>query len=605
MAIYYQYYKLQKYQYGIPVDPPEYKRGELVTTGEWDSIEDCEKNINGYIWKLVDNQYICHEVNVNCDNLYTNNIEDILIYDDGTLYKKSNVYSRNDNGDILIDSDFIIPKNYIMFNEFSTAGVIKITSTIETELIDINSNPDIIIPLHIGENIITDNELQGRSLNVFHEINNTLDKFITKIDFSQACSAAVINNSYYYKKNCARVESFDKKILTSFNTNLFALSEYYTNNCEIIFPDYDYYICSGIPSKNLSYNKQRIKMRNYYIGDIVLRPFIEYNAIPNTHCDNIELPENINFNDFFEFRSDKTNYIDSIILADKNIVKNVKNIDFGDLVLYNPEKISFANMESLERLDLRTLLKGSYLRTQAGIFDSLSRQGVIENCKNLKELLIPEYNEIIHEYTVFDFDNVENLETIPMLEQYKYSIPYYSTVPNVILSFNNCRKLKKIDTSNVTLEEGVGYSIDDSSFIGCDEVEEINIVTDALTENEILNYDKMGKVIAGHFPNFSNLTKLRKISIKNLYYTDWYSEGELAFYNCSSLEEIDLGKAYCMKSFVISSDSFYNCVNLKKITCSTNMKNMLTSSSNINKLPELFRDPNYEGWIIDDGLLNN
>lgn len=602
MAIYYQYHKLQKYQYGIPVDPPEYKRGELVTTGDWDSIEDCEKNINGYIWKLVDNQYICHEVNVDCDNLYTNTIEDLLIYNDGTLYKKSNVYVRNDNGDIILDSNFIVPNNYIMFNEFSTAGIIKITSTIETELIDVNSNPDITIPLHIGENIITDNELQGRSLNVFNEINNTLDKFITKIDFSQACSAAIINNSYYYQKTCHRLDSFDKKVLVSFNTDYFALSQYYTNDCEIIFPDYDYYVSSGIPSKNLSYNKQRIKMRNYYVGNEILMPYINYNV--HTHCDNIELPETINFNDFFEFRSDKTNYVGSMILADNNIVKNVKNIDFGNLHLYNPEEISFYGMETLETLDLRTLLKGYYLVINPAV-GSLTQKSVIGNCKKLKELLIPEWNNIIYKTPQLIFDGVESLESIPMLEQYKHHATYLSTVSTINLSFNNCKKLKKIDTSNITLDEGMSYSINDNSFSGCDEVEEINIVTDALTENEVLNYYKMGKVIAGHFPNFSNLTKLRKISIKNLYYTDWYSEGELAFYNCSSLEEIDLGKVYCMKTFVISSDSFYNCINLKKITCSTYMKNMLTNSSNINKLPELFRDPNYEGWIIDDGLLNN
>lgn len=52
MAEYDKYQKYQKYINGVPADPPEYMRGELIGTGEYDSIEDCEK---AAIYRWVDN----------------------------------------------------------------------------------------------------------------------------------------------------------------------------------------------------------------------------------------------------------------------------------------------------------------------------------------------------------------------------------------------------------------------------------------------------------------------------------------------------------------------------------------------------------------------
>lgn len=42
MPTYKRYQKYQKYYLGQPVDPPEYKKGELIETGEWETIEQCE-----------------------------------------------------------------------------------------------------------------------------------------------------------------------------------------------------------------------------------------------------------------------------------------------------------------------------------------------------------------------------------------------------------------------------------------------------------------------------------------------------------------------------------------------------------------------------------
>ena len=52
MAEYYRYEKYQKYINGVPANPPEYKQGELIGTGEYDSKADCEHDA---IYRWVDN----------------------------------------------------------------------------------------------------------------------------------------------------------------------------------------------------------------------------------------------------------------------------------------------------------------------------------------------------------------------------------------------------------------------------------------------------------------------------------------------------------------------------------------------------------------------
>lgn len=52
MRKYYKYQKYQKYINGVPADPPEYMQGELIGTGEYDSIEDCESDV---LYRWVDN----------------------------------------------------------------------------------------------------------------------------------------------------------------------------------------------------------------------------------------------------------------------------------------------------------------------------------------------------------------------------------------------------------------------------------------------------------------------------------------------------------------------------------------------------------------------
>lgn len=59
MAEYYRYEKYQKYINGVPTNPPEYKQGELIGTGEYDSKSDCQYDAI-YEWRVYSqSDYIC------------------------------------------------------------------------------------------------------------------------------------------------------------------------------------------------------------------------------------------------------------------------------------------------------------------------------------------------------------------------------------------------------------------------------------------------------------------------------------------------------------------------------------------------------------------
>lgn len=65
MPIFNRYKRLQKYYLGVPVDPPEFQKGDLVTIAEFFDIERCE---NLYNWIVVENEYFCIREE---DNTYT------------------------------------------------------------------------------------------------------------------------------------------------------------------------------------------------------------------------------------------------------------------------------------------------------------------------------------------------------------------------------------------------------------------------------------------------------------------------------------------------------------------------------------------------------
>lgn len=61
-----QYQKLQKYVGGVPYVPEEFMKGEIVQSGvEFENQEDCE---HGYQWILIENDYLCEN---NEDETYT------------------------------------------------------------------------------------------------------------------------------------------------------------------------------------------------------------------------------------------------------------------------------------------------------------------------------------------------------------------------------------------------------------------------------------------------------------------------------------------------------------------------------------------------------
>lgn len=74
---YIRYQKLQKYYLGVPVDPPEFQKGNLVSSDVFINLDECE---NVYKWVVVPNEYFCiREEN----NTYTR-YKKLQAYDKGT-----------------------------------------------------------------------------------------------------------------------------------------------------------------------------------------------------------------------------------------------------------------------------------------------------------------------------------------------------------------------------------------------------------------------------------------------------------------------------------------------------------------------------------------
>lgn len=70
-----------------------------------------------------------------------------------------------------------------------------------------------------------------------------------------------------------------------------------------------------------------------------------------------------------------------------------------------------------------------------------------------------------------------------------------------------------------------------------------------------------------------------------------------AFNGCSSLTSIDFGSIIGTD---IDLDAFKGCTSLTRIVGTTSLLSELRQSIDSNGLPEVFRDPYYEGWVYND-----
>lgn len=102
---YIRYQKYQKCYLGQPVDPPEYKKGDLISDQIFTNLDDCE---NMYLWKPTD-QIICAEDNPFSGEglykpLYASNTSPVSVAD---AVAGDKVFYRPTQNDIVISKDDI------------------------------------------------------------------------------------------------------------------------------------------------------------------------------------------------------------------------------------------------------------------------------------------------------------------------------------------------------------------------------------------------------------------------------------------------------------------------------------------------------------------
>lgn len=74
--LYLRYEKLQKYYLGVPIDPPEYKKGDLISNDIYTNLDSCENNYI-YRWFPIEGEYICDN-----GEKYAKEIKQVKRYDE-------------------------------------------------------------------------------------------------------------------------------------------------------------------------------------------------------------------------------------------------------------------------------------------------------------------------------------------------------------------------------------------------------------------------------------------------------------------------------------------------------------------------------------------
>ena len=225
MAEYKRYQKLQKYYLGVPVEPAEYKEGELIGIKDYNSIEECEKDTpqityNNWVtttsdFLLANNGFTINSLGTDDEGLFHYTIEGA-----GTSLKlkpNSLVYSHYVDLSNVTNLRYMFDNNpdYIggNFTGWNTSKITKMGSMFEDAKINAP------LPNWDTSNVTSMGNLFAKSnIKVFPNWN-----------------MSKVTNTYYMFYNCKKLTEFrmDMSLVTSAD-NMFkgctSLSDLYISN---------------------------------------------------------------------------------------------------------------------------------------------------------------------------------------------------------------------------------------------------------------------------------------------------------------------------------------------------------------------------------------
>ena len=285
--------------------------------------------------------------------------------------------------------------------------------------------------------------------------------------------------------------------------------------------------------------------------------------------------------DFAKFDTSNTTSMNSMFAYCASVV----NLDLSS---FNTSKVSdlsgsFRNMSKLQTINLSSFKTSNVT----------SLQSTFENNTSLIELDLSNWNT---EKLTSMHDTFSSCKSLKKLNLTGWKTP---KLVNMYMTFRNCSSLisldlSSFDTSNVTTM--------DMLFSSCSSLQSLNLSNwntekvanmysmfsdcTSLTSLDLTSFN-VKSITSGNIFSFDNCTALKTVKFgKNLNFSGVTTMTKM-FYNCSSLEELDLSM-FDTSSVTSLANTFERCSNLKTLNLSGwNTENVTTMSQTFRDCPNL------------------
>ena len=489
MAKYKRYQKLQKYYLGVPVEPAEYKEGELIDTKDYNSIEECEYKdtsidieINaGTDWNLKILQTDCESVR------FETNVPMYLISqnDRWTGYKSEGLASTY--------YDFYVLKDYANVWSSDRECTITLCNTQNYHNIDANwLRLYIINPGHIDD--LSDYRLYIRRIESYKSTATNGVSYSDYVNLYHATNSVCDPN---YIPDSGSQITYNNWVATSsnvlVNSNGFTINSLGTDDDGLYHFTIEGAGTSFSPLSNVIYshyvdltNVTNLKNLFSHSTEYIGGNFTGWNTSNVTDMNSMfqDCPS-LTTLDLSSFDTSKVTDMHTMFFG----CDSLKTLDLSSFNTSNVTSMSqmFQNCPSLTTLDL-----SSFDTSNATLINNM-----FKDCYSLKTLDLSSFNTSNVKYMYDMFQNCSSLTTLNLSSFNTSKVTYMTDM------FNGCSSLTTLDLSSFNTSN-VTYMW--SMFYGCSSLIELNIsgwdLTNAYKKNKV---DEM----------FINCTSLQKIYAYN------------------------------------------------------------------------------------------
>lgn len=415
------------------------------------------------------------------------------------------------------------------------------------------------------------NNVKTIGKNAFENCNSLEEIYLPFVGYNGISSEATEKTSFKYIFNT--VPSNLKKV----TINKGIVAEEAFKNCT--------YITTIILNSNVTYVGNYAFKNCYGLKNITILGAItsgNYILDDCNHLTNINIPNAVNI-DYIDFQLSK-NYLEYVNINGYNpIIPSVISANFTGCTKLKTAilngltsgNFSFSGCTALETVELPSLVnvparafEDCTSLKNIDISNAVSIGNRAFKGTSIESIVIPDTTTSLGDSVFYNCDNLKTVTIGNSISSLDYTFSGCNSLETVIFnkpssvtslnrSFTNCSSLK-----NITIPHSV-TTITSSTFYGCTNLESIII------PNSVTTFTDGDSSSLGVFGNCSNL--------KNIIFepnSSLTKIGTYCFYNCSSLESIEIPKSVTL----ISGATFQGCSNLTSVTFENNSQ--LTTINN-------------------------